>query len=221
MMLQASNIDKHTKDKCITNIKTMKNLPEVIEMDNWLHREGQMKKSINKLEVFQNGIQLKVTRDDRAGNVVLQITVDGVFGQKYKGATVCIGDHNNTLYDHIYLNDSKTEASFYFPKNNNQYKVAIVKDGIVGFDEFYRLKGDRLLKADIDQQDVKAGGHRRSADPIKNQPQLSFEKRKSSSFDNQKRQKHRQTETIRKSKAVDSEHPSFAESDFQQTVPVS
>jgi len=28
--------------------------------------------------------------------------------------------------------------------------VAIVKDGIVGFDEFYRLKGDRLLKADID-----------------------------------------------------------------------
>jgi len=71
MMLQASNIDKHTKDKCITNIKTMKNLPEVIEMDNWLHREGQMKKSINKLEVFQNGIQLKVTRDDRAGNVVL------------------------------------------------------------------------------------------------------------------------------------------------------
>ena len=206
MMLQVSTLN--TKDKHNTNAKNMKNIPEAIQMSNWLHKaDPQAKNSTNQQELYQNGIIIKVKRDEKSGNVVVQINAYNIFGTKYRGATVCIGDHFNNLYDYKYINEKKTEAVFYFPKNNpHEYKLAIVKEGIVGFDEFYRLRGDKLMKTDIDEHDVNAKKNRRSAEPIQNQPELSFEKRKSSSFDNVNKKKNRKQkqnqvhETIKKSR---------------------
>lgn len=94
------------------------------------------------------------------------------FGDRLKGSTFCVGDSSNHLYHYKYLNQNVTETEVFFPKGNQQeYKIAVVKDGIVGFDEFYKLKGDKLTKYDPDQVELRlSAGNRKSLEHPKNQP---------------------------------------------------
>lgn len=104
------------------------------------------------MERYRNGIRISIRRDEKYGNVIVEVTADDVFGDKYKGATVCVGDHSNSLYDQKYMNQNKTEVLFHFPKSSpHEYKIGIVKEGIVGFDEFYKLKGDKLIKSEVEE----------------------------------------------------------------------
>lgn len=69
-----------------------------------------------------------------------------------RGITVCVGDSHNNLYYHRYLNDNNKEVVFTFPRSAaEEYKIGIIKDGLIGFDEFYLLKGDNLSKFNIEQ----------------------------------------------------------------------
>jgi hypothetical protein len=92
------------------------------------------------------------------------------FNEKYRGATMCVGDQNNFLYHYRHMNANYTEISVNFPNNSQEYKVGIIKEGIVGFDEFYKLKGERMVKYDPEQQDLRASGNRKSVEVTKNQP---------------------------------------------------
>lgn len=105
-----------------------------------------MRKSTSQLERYSAGIKIQLS-SNMSGNKVIEVDASDVFDEKYRGATFIVGDKDNNLYDNKYLSQKRTEANFTFPKNNVQeYKIAIVKEGIVGFDEFYKFKGDRLLK---------------------------------------------------------------------------
>lgn len=71
------------------------------------------------------------------------------FTHQYKGATICVGDASNSLYYYKYMNQNCKEIQIHFGKIGAlEYKIGIVKDGIIGFDEFYRLRADQLIKID-------------------------------------------------------------------------
>lgn len=148
------------------------------------------------------------------------------FGDKFKGATICVGDINSHLYHYKYLNQNYIESEVFFPKGTMQeFKIAIVKDGIVGFDEFYKLKGDRLIKYDPDQLDLKMStGNRKSLDHPKNQPELSFKDVKSNSLEPKlKAQLHKTPEnndnTLKKMKNIKN-HEQFSSQQLDSDLEV-
>ncbi len=51
---------------------------------------------------------------------------------------LCVGDSKNNLYFHRYYGGPAQEIIVTFPKNGTgAYKIGVIKDGIIGFDEFY------------------------------------------------------------------------------------
>lgn len=82
-----------------------------------------------------------------------------------KSINVCIGDIKNNLYFQKHLNDNVKETTITFPKYTKDcYKIAIIKEGIIGFDEFYYLEKDVLTRFDIDRIPQKPEKHRKSLD---------------------------------------------------------
>ena len=58
----------------------------------------------------------------------------------------------------------------HFSKNvYEEFKIGIIKEGITGFDEFYKLKGTKIFKFDLDTQEIHINGQRKSVEPMKNQ----------------------------------------------------
>lgn len=56
---------------------------------------------------------------------------------------------------------------------SQEYKIGLIKDGIVGFDEFYRLKGEQLLKFDP-EHDIKLSAVNKKSLDTKEQRELSL-----------------------------------------------
>ena len=49
--------------------------------------------------------------------------------------TICVGDQDNNRYHYKYLHQNSKEVIVNFPKKSQQeYKVGIVKEGVVGYD---------------------------------------------------------------------------------------
>lgn len=69
---------------------------------------------------------------------------------------LCIGDSKNNLYFHKYYGGTAQEIMVTFPKNGNgPYKIGIIKDGIIGFDEYYIFEKGTIVKSIIDAKDKK------------------------------------------------------------------
>lgn len=78
---------------------------------------------------------MKINKDKESGIIVLKITAVYDFTSQFKGVNICVGDFNNHLYHYKYMNQNCKEIIVHFGKIGSQeYKIGIVKDGIIGFD---------------------------------------------------------------------------------------
>lgn len=97
-----SQLNQNTKENYRSNKNSLETLPEAIEMTNWLHKDDRHA-NMSSLELYQNGIRTHVERDPSSGNIVVRLTAE-MFGDKYRGATICVGNIKNHLYYYKYMN---------------------------------------------------------------------------------------------------------------------
>jgi hypothetical protein len=63
---------------------------------------------------------------------------------------VIVGDSKNSLYHYRYMNQNTQEITVAFTnKTLDKYTIALIKDGIIGFDEFYSIQNDTLEKISL------------------------------------------------------------------------
>ena len=82
---------------------------------------------------------------------VLKVAIVGKLVGKMKGVYLCIGDARDGLYFHKFISEQSKETIVDFPKGGGSYKIGIVKEGVIGFDEFYTLEKETLVRSNIDQ----------------------------------------------------------------------
>ena len=98
---------------------------------------------------------------------VVKVTIEGKLLGKMKGVNVCVGCPKNTLYFQRHLHEQFREVTITFPRNSNEtYRIAVLKDGIIGFDDFYVLYGTSLTAELVEKSDEKQK-QRRSVDLMK------------------------------------------------------
>lgn len=86
---------------------------------------------------------------------VLKVSIVCKLVGKMKGVHLCIGDSKDGLYFHKYMTEQSKETTVDFPKGGGSYKIGIVKEGVIGFDEFYMLEKETLTRFDINQPETK------------------------------------------------------------------
>lgn len=83
--------------------------------------------------------------EERKDMTVVKVSVEGKLLGRMKGVNVCVGCPKNMLYFQRHLHEQFREVTITFPRNSNEtYRIAVLKDGIIGFDEFYSLNGINL-----------------------------------------------------------------------------
>ena len=75
------------------------------------------------------------------------------FDENLKSINIIV-EHHNAIYHSGWLNSNNLEFSVYLKNTQSQkYFIAVVKDGYVGFDEFYWLEGGVLKKTDLKREE--------------------------------------------------------------------
>lgn len=72
-----------------------------------------------------------------------------------KGVNICVGCPKNSLYFQRHMHEQFREVVITFPRNRETYLIAVIKDGIIGFDELYALTGSILTAEKVDKPEEK------------------------------------------------------------------
>lgn len=168
VLLQFTGMEDKHKFLTMRGIRSLDDfrmsLPDIA---GWLQKGPQFEATIrDELRCYEGSVKVAIS-EERKDMTVVKVSIEGKLLGKMKGANVCVGCPKSTLYFQRHLHDQFREVTITFPRNANEtYRIAVLKDGIIGFDEFYALNGSTLAPEVVEKPEEKHK-QRRSVETVK------------------------------------------------------
>jgi hypothetical protein len=107
VLVQLTGLEDKGKMLALRGIRTVTDLKKNIDnIGTWLQKgDGFITTIINELKTYEQGLRFMLKKDQSSETVNLIITFTAIFNNTLRGINICIGDAENNLYFHKYLNE--------------------------------------------------------------------------------------------------------------------
>ena len=184
-LLQLTPLADKAKMLSARGIKSLADLRvHLSTVTKWFPQINSVNLLKEELEAYEHQATISFMEEKPNSSVwTMKLSYGGKFIGKLKGISICVGDSKDQLYYKRYISESSRELLIDFPKGHkNEYKVGLIKDGIIGFDEFYLMIGKEIEPFNLEQIGLKPPPKaRKSAEPRKNEREQSLSNQRSSS----------------------------------------